>query len=106
MINNLEINFDKDFIYEKFPIEENKRSKVLIFKPIDLITIKLNAINEKYTKIEMFENDFKHLKKIDRNCVKRVSNSLKLSLKVFGQEKSEIGSKRKRLETNYLRLQN
>jgi hypothetical protein len=63
LINNLEISFDKDFIYEKFSIEENKRSKVLIFKPIDLITIKLNAINEKYTKIETFENDFKHLKK-------------------------------------------
>ncbi len=60
MINSLEISFDKDFIYEMFPIEENERSKVLVFKPMDLIAIKQNAINEKYTKVEDFENDFKH----------------------------------------------
>ncbi len=60
LINNLEISFDKGFIYEKFSIEENERSKVLVFKPMDLITIKQNAINQKYTKVEEFENDFKH----------------------------------------------
>jgi hypothetical protein len=61
----LEINFDKDFIYEKFSIEENERSKVLVFKPMDLIAIKQNAMNEKYTKVEEFENDFKHFIQIE-----------------------------------------
>ena len=34
LINNLEISFDKDFIYEKFSIEENERSKVVVQKII------------------------------------------------------------------------
>ncbi len=44
----------------------------MVFKPIDLITIKQNAINEKYIKVEEFENDFKHLKKNRQKLCEKV----------------------------------
>jgi len=59
MINNLELSSEDIDIYEKYKIEESQKSKVMVYKMLDLIDIKHKAILGSYNKIQEFENDFK-----------------------------------------------